>query len=179
MPTVGSIDWDAVGGIAAILAVLISLTGLLISIRSSRGTKHTREGMVRVQQQMADALGRVAEAQEAQRKQEPTSGPTKVEASAKGGTPSVRLVRQRPRSENLQIRNIGPGPIEIVDLQVLGQPEVVVHGGGDPRGAELLPGEEFNVLVALTLGTQLPLEVLTKWRDDEGVHDRVQRVSWS
>lgn len=128
---------------------------------------------------MADALGRVAEAQEAQRKQEAAKGTNQSEDAAKGGTPSVRLVRRSSRSENLQIRNMGPGAIEIVDLQVLGQPEVVVHGGGDPRGAELLPGEEFNVLVALTLGTHLPLEVLTKWRDDQGIHDRLQRVSWS
>jgi hypothetical protein len=133
--------------------------------------------MIRVQEQMADALGRIAEAQEAV-KQRDRGGPGGP--GIEGGTPSVRLVpRGGSGAEHLEIRNRGPGPIEIVDVQVLGQPEIVVRGGGDPRGAELYPGEETSVMVAITLGTQLPLEVLTKWRDATGVHDRVQRVGWS
>jgi hypothetical protein len=177
MLTVGAINWDAVMGLAATLALGVSGFSLYTSWKSGREAKRTRDGMIRVQEQMADALGRIAEAQEAPKQQARAgSGDTGVE----GGTPSVRLVpRGGSGAEHLEITNRGPGPIKIVDFQVLGQPEIVVRGGGDPRGAELYPGEKSSVMVAITLGTQLPLDVLTKWRDPRGVHDRVQRVGWS
>jgi hypothetical protein len=175
---VEAVNWDAVVGVTAIVAVVISLVSLIISMKSGRAARRTREGMVHVQQQMADALGRVAEAQEAQgRRDEVGASQKQLQSTEAGGTPSVRLIRTGSRSHQLQIENMGPGRIEIVDLQVLGQPEIVVRGGGDPRGVELHAGEEFNVIVAITLGTHLPLEVLTKWRDATGIHDRVQRVS--
>ena len=65
MLTVGAINWDAVMGLAATLALAVSGFSLYTRWKSGREAKRTRDGMIRVQEQMADALGRIAEAQEA------------------------------------------------------------------------------------------------------------------
>lgn len=168
-----------VSATAAVLAVLLSALGLVRSRRADRRTQRTREAIGRVQEQMSEHLAMIAETLATQAPQQSVTQPAAGHPSSgvAGGRLSAEFLRgERGRGETLRIVNTGDEPAEVVDVQVLEQPDLLVRGGGDPHGAVLDPNEHFDMLAAMTLANSLPLKVLMRWRDSRGISDRVQYV---
>lgn len=73
--------------------------------------------------------------------------------------------------------NVGAEPVTILDILV-DQPSILISDEvEDARGAELDQGEEFRLIVALTLGTKFPIEITLRWQDSNGENERVQRLT--
>lgn len=164
-------QWVSAG--AAIASVLVAVAAYRRSGSAERRANQAREAIGRVQESMSEHLGKIAEAQQALVQHKPAPSVSKGDR----GRLSARLLREN-RGEQLRVENTGGEPVEVVDVQVLEQPDVIVHGGGDPRGAQLYPGERVSMIIGLSMANTLPLKVLMRWRDSEGVEDRVQQVSF-
>jgi len=88
------------------------------------------------------------------------------------------VLRSAGRGHRLVIRNLGPGAAQLRTVEAPDDPEVLVETGvwpGDP--VDLLPGEEYTIVVALSFGTNLPLRVELTWLDSGGMRRRVQRLN--
>jgi hypothetical protein len=110
-----------------------------------------------------------AEAAQAMAAGRPASDP-------RGGRLSARLAK-RGRGERITVANVGAEPVTILDILV-DQPSILVSGQVEgARGAELDPGEEFHLVVALTLGTRFPIEITLRCQDSTGENERVQRLT--
>lgn len=157
----------------AALAVVLSVIGMVRSTRASQDAQAAREDATSAQWKMSEHLEAIAAAQaeaaKAMAAGRPTTGP-------RGGRLSARLAK-RGRGERITVANVGAEPATIVDILV-DQPSILVSDQVEgARGAELDPGEEFHLVVALTLGTRFPIEVTLRWQDSNGVTERVQRLS--
>ena len=157
----------------AALAIVLSVIGMVRSTRASRDAQAAREDATSAQWKMSEHLETIAAAQaeaaKAMAAGQPTTGP-------RGGRLSARLAK-RGRGERITVANVGAEPVTILDI-VVDQPSILVSDQLEgARDAQLDPGEEFHLAVALTLGTRFPIEVTLRWQDSNGVTERVQRLT--
>ncbi len=161
--------WDTViaaGGLIVAGAALAR--GWLTDRRSAKGTAETRAAITEVQRNMADALQRLAAAAE--------KAPSGTAGIAPGSEAMLSAaIAPIGLSHQLVVTNTGDGPAEVIDVQVLGHPEVVVTDRS-PRGRTLMPDERLSIVLALSMATPRALDILLAWSDSTGPHERVQTV---
>ncbi len=161
--------WDTViAGGSLIVAVAALVRVWQTDRRSAKGTAESRAAITEIQRAMADALQRLAATAE--------KPPSSSAALASGSEAMLSAAITRTgMSHQLVVTNTGDGPAEVIDVQVLGHPEVVA-ASRSPRGRTLLPGEHLSIVLALSLATPRELDILLAWSDFTGQHQRVQTV---
>ena len=160
-----------IAGLGVFLAAVALFRGWLTDRRAAQDAKETqrlRQGIADLQQQMVNALQRLADTSE-----QASEG---ASAGAVSGMLSASIRRTGASSHELAVKNIGEDAVEVTDVQVLKHPEVVVAGARSPRGRTLMPGEDLTIMLALSAATPRSLDVLLAWRDSGGPSQRVQTV---
>jgi len=152
-------------------SLLVAMFALFLAQRANRKSNVGRDQLVAIQKDMSRALQQIAQATQAQAGMIQTTSKADI---------FVQLVKPAgKKTPRLVMDNRGPGEAQIIDFQILGQPDILVYGDTDPRGMVLKAGENVSMLAAITFGTSLPLDVLVRWQDGEGFKDRHQKVGFS
>jgi hypothetical protein len=179
------IDWSdpqavmAAGTVAsavfAALALVLSIVGLVRSARASMEATAARQDATAAQWKMSEHLEAIAAAT-AEAAQAAARGESAPSAVMRGGRLSARLWRSG-RSERLSIANTGAESVTVLEVD-LDDPSILVGGAREAlQGAELDPGEQLDVVAALSMATRLPINVRLLWRDASGEHAREQRLT--
>lgn len=163
--------------IIALGALLVSIWSVVRSTKASKDSQAARELASTAQWKMTEHLQVIAEAQATLAKNLGTStlaggSPTPTQ----GGRLSARLVKSG-RSERLVVANVGVETVEVVSVEI--PPDIAVGGAPSIEGVELDPGEDFAIVVGITMGTSLPVTVTMRWRDSRGEQKRTQKVTFS
>ena len=173
-------DWLVAA--SAIASAVIALGALIVSIwsavRSTKAAKDSqsaRELASTAQWKMTEHLQVIAEAQATVAKNLQGATPAKGSATqTQGGRLSARLIKVG-RSERLVVANVGVESLEVLSVEV--PPDIAVSGAPSIDGVDLDPGEDFGIVVAITMGTTLPVLVTMRWRDSRGEQERTQKLS--
>lgn len=179
--TIAAVEWEAIAGAAGVAVALVLGVVNLAVVRSQRHVdaeyrERQDRNLEALQRQQSEAIGRIADALEVQRKASAPPATGSSTAAAEPAQVGARLERGGT-SDRLVIANRGPGRAVINDVQVLGQPDVIVGPTGLPD-VDLLPGEEHALIAALSFGNTLPLKVLIRWSDGAGSQHREQTVNY-
>jgi len=162
--------------IFALGALVVSIWSAIRSTRAASDSQAARELAGTAQWKMSEHLQVIAESQAMLAQNLGTGAPGQRVAASQGGRLSARLVKVG-RSHRLLIANVGVELVEVLSVDI--PPDVAVSGAPSIEGVELDPGEDFGLLVSITMGTSLPLTVTMRWRDSRGEQERVQRVTFS
>lgn len=161
----------------ALGAVVVSIWSVIRSTNASKDSQAARELASTAQWKMTEHLQVIAEAQAAVARNLGSTAPTSQSIGPRqGGRLSARLVKIG-RSERVLIANVGVEPVEVLAVDL--PPDIAVSGAPSIEGVELDPGEDFGILVAITMGTVLPITVTMRWRDTTGERERTQKVTLS
>lgn len=178
----GLADWllassAVASALFALGALIVSIWSAIRSTKAAKDSQTAREMASTAQWKMTEHLQVIAESQ-AKLAQSLESGGSvaNVGRTAQGGRLSARLVKTG-RSERVLIANVGVEPVEVISVDI--PPDIEVSGAPSIEGVDLDPGEDFGIVVAITMGTRLPITVLMKWRDSLGEHERNQMVTLS
>lgn len=178
-------DWLIVGSavassVIALGALVVSIVGAVRSTKAAKDAQAARELASSAQWKMSEHLQAIAEAQaklvQVARTQSGGEQMGLLVAPKGGGRLSARLSKVG-RSERLVVANVGTEEVEVLGVDV--DPDVSVSGAPSIEGVSLDPGEDFAQLVAITMGTRLPLAVTMRWRDSSGEQERTQKVTFS
>lgn len=157
-------------GIAG-LAIVLSIIGLVSSAKASTKAQDARNDATNAQWKMSEHLEAIAAAQADAARAAGGSTPIGV-----GGKLSARLVPSGRHSYKLVVANVGTQAL-IIEAIEAGQEDILI-GANDVIEAQLEPGEEVSLLAAITMGTEIPINVTLRWRDSDGEsHERLQKVT--
>jgi hypothetical protein len=153
----------------ALVALGISIVGLVRSKSASKDAQAARENSLSAQWKMTEHLEVIAEAQA-------RAATTGQPVSRSGGRLSARLINTG-RSSRLIVANVGTESLTVRGVET--DSNFVLDDLADIVGAELDPGEELSLIAAITMGTKLPAAVTMRWADSLGEHERTQMVTLS
>ena len=161
----------------ALGALAVSIWSVVRSTKAGKGAQAARELAGTTQWKMTDHLQVIAESQAKLAHNLGTDASAGQAAlTSRGGRLSARLVRM-VRSDRLLIANVGVKPVEVISVDV--PAEIAVNGAPSIEGVELDPGEDFGIVVDISMGTSLPVTVTMRWRDSGGEHELTQEVTLS
>lgn len=160
-------NWIALG---AVVVALLTLGWAIYKDQRDEKRRRAQERAVdSVQASQAEVLERLADA-------------TKALASLAGGQAALAQAHQQGAQlgaeiidNRLIVRNMGPNVGELTEVLTPGDPDCIIDAvAGLP--AELHPGETRNFILAMSMGTPLPLEVVLSWTDGRGVQQRSMAI---
>ena len=160
--------------IFALGALVVSIWSVVRSTKASKDAQGARELASSAQWKMTEHLQVIAEAQATVAKNLKSGTPGGAAVQTQGGRLSARLTKVG-RSERLAVANVGVEALEVVSVDV--PPDIAVSGAPSIDDVELDPGEDFGIVVAITMGTSLPITVTMRWRDSRGEQERTQKLS--
>jgi hypothetical protein len=103
--------------------------------------------------------------------------PAAEQIHAEGAQLSARLsARGRNNSRRLIVTNKGPGGAQLRKVEVLSSGVAALRTGLDDSPIDLLPDEEYPMVIALSAGVAWPMDVLLTWVDSRGEQERNQAI---
>ena len=153
--------------IVAIVEIIIGLALYVTNSKNSdRMDRHQaeieshNEQMRRIQSDSSSALIRMAEVFE--RRLGSPSAPASADLR-------VRWHGARNR-ESVVVTNRGSAPADVVDVETIGDPSLLVEPKLPSKGVTLRPGDSFEIRAAPSLATPLHIDVRVTWAEASGTY---------